>query len=169
MGPVARELSRGPWRAGLWRGEGPGPTHRAMTSLDDIYESFELLEDWSERYRFLIELGDELAPMDDALKTDGTKVKGCLSQVWMVGRRDGDVLRFVADSDAHIVRGLVALVLRMFDGKTPQDIVGFDVQGALARLGLDKHLSPGRSNGLHSMIKRIVGMAEAELASGASA
>jgi cysteine desulfuration protein SufE len=87
----------------------------------------------------------------------------------MVGRRDGDVLRFVADSDAHIVRGLVALVLRMFDGKRPQDILTFDVQGSLARLGLDKHLSPGRSNGLHSMIKRILGMAEAELASGASA
>ena len=152
----------------MWREPGSGSTPRAM-SLDDVYESFELLEDWSERYRFLIELGEELAPMDDAFKTDATKVKGCLSQVWVVGRREGDVMRFSADSDAHIVKGLVALVMRMFDGKSPAEIVAFDHRAVLARLGLDKHLSPGRSNGLHSMIKRIVALAEAELASGAHA
>ncbi|MCA9614051.1 MAG: SufE family protein [Sandaracinus sp.] len=140
-----------------------------MHSLDDVYESFELLEDWSERYRFLIELGEELTPMEDALKTDATKVKGCLSQVWVVGRREGDVMRFFADSDAHIVRGLVALVMRMYDGKSPAEIVGFDHQGVLVKLGLDKHLSPGRSNGLHSMIKRIVALAQVELANAPSA
>lgn len=133
-----------------------------MTTLDDVYETFELIEDWSERYRFLIELGGTLAPMDDAFKTDATKVKGCLSQVWLVGRREGDVMRFSADSDAHIVRGLVALVLLVYDGKTPAEIGATDHRPVLERLGLDKHLSPGRSNGLHAMIGRIKALAAAE-------
>ncbi|MBX3246668.1 MAG: SufE family protein [Myxococcales bacterium] len=133
-----------------------------MTTLDDVYETFELIEDWSERYRYLIELGGALPPMDDALKTDATKVKGCLSQVWLVGRREGDVMRFAADSDAHIVRGLVALVLLVYDGRTPGEIASIDHRLVLERLGLDKHLSPGRSNGLHAMIGRIKALAAAE-------
>ncbi len=125
------------------------------TTLDDVFETFELLDEWTERYGFLIELGEELPAMDDALKIKEHKVKGCLSQVWMVPRHEGDVMHFIADSDAHIVRGLVALVLLMFNGKTPNEVVALDPRPTLARLGLDKHLSPGRNNGLHSMIARM--------------
>ena len=131
------------------------------TTLDDVYESFALLDDWSDRYRFLIELGGELPPMPEELKVPEHKVRGCLSQVWLVGRREGDRLHFLADSDAHIVRGLVALVLLALGDKTPAEILQTDMQPILQRLGLDKHLSPGRSNGLHSMIERIKAIAAA--------
>lgn len=130
-----------------------------MTSLDEVYEVFEMLEDWTERYRYLIELGEELPPMPDALKTAEHKVKGCMSQVWLVPEHREGKLHFLADSDAHIVRGLVTLVLLVFNDKTPTEIADTDVQSVLDRLGLDKHLSPGRSNGLHSMIRRIRALA----------
>lgn len=130
-----------------------------MTTLDEVYEVFEMLDDWTERYRYLIELGEELPPMPEELKTTEHKVKGCMSQVWLVPERRGDTLHFLADSDAHIVRGLVTLVLLVFNDKTPNEIADVDVQSVLDRLGLDKHLSPGRSNGLHSMIKRIRALA----------
>lgn len=130
-----------------------------MTTLDEVYEVFEMLDDWTERYRYLIELGEELPPMPDELKIAEHKVKGCMSQVWLVPERRGDTLHFLADSDAHIVRGLVTLVLLVFNDKTPNEIADVDVQSVLDRLGLDKHLSPGRSNGLHSMIKRIRALA----------
>lgn len=131
-----------------------------MTTLEEVRDTFELIDDWTERYRFLIELGSELPPMPDALKTEETKVKGCLSQVWLVGTLEDGSLRLIADSDAHIVRGLVALVRMMFDGQTPETILETDPQPLLEELGLDKHLSPGRSNGLHSMLKRIRAIAE---------
>ncbi len=133
------------------------------TTLDEVYESFELLDDWSDRYRFLIELGNELPPMPEELKVPEHKVRGCLSQVWLVGKLEGDRLHFLADSDAHIVRGLVALVLLALGDKTPADIQAIDVGPILQRLGLDKHLSPGRSNGVHSMIERIKAIAAAHL------
>ncbi|MEM9072287.1 MAG: SufE family protein [Myxococcota bacterium] len=135
-----------------------------MTSLDEVKESFEFLDEWSDRYRFLIELGNELEPMPEALKVAEHKVKGCLSQVWLVGKRDGERLQFLADSDAHIVRGLVRLVLLMHGDKSPREILSVDANAVLEELGLDKHLSPGRSNGLHSMIKRIRAIAEAHAA-----
>jgi len=131
------------------------------TTLEEVRESFELLDEWTDRYGYIIELGGELPSMDEALKVDEHKVKGCLSQVWLVARRDGDRLRLLADSDAHIVRGLVAILLIAFDGKKPEEILAVDAKAILAELGLDQHLSPGRSNGLHSMIRRIRALAEA--------
>ena len=130
------------------------------TTLDDVRETFELLDDWTDRYRYIIELGGELPPMPEALKVDEHKVKGCMSQVWLVGTRDQGRLDFLADSDAHIVRGLVAIVLMIFSGKTASEIERVDANAVLAELGLDKHLSPGRSNGLHSMIRKIQVLAQ---------
>ena len=134
-----------------------------MQTLNDVRETFALLPDWTERYRYLIELGGELEPMPEELKVDQHKVKGCMSQVWLVGGV-GDArgtLSFLADSDAHIVRGLVALVLLMFQGRTPQEARDLDAKALLAEMELDQHLSPGRSNGLHSMIARIKAIASA--------
>ena len=134
------------------------------TSLDDVRDTFELLDDWSDRYGFLIELGGELPPYPEDLRDKAHKVKGCLSQVWLAAdTRDGH-LYFQADSDAHIVKGLVALVRLAFEGKTPSEVSAFDMDALLTELGLDKHLTPGRSNGLHSMIKRIRAYAAASVA-----
>ena len=133
-----------------------------MQTLDDVRETFAFLDDWTEKYRYLIELGAELPEMPDELKVDAHKVKGCMSQVWVVGStQDDGKLHFLADSDAHIVRGLVALVLMIFGGKTPAEVQALDAKAVLAELELDKHLSPGRSNGLHSMIGRIKQLASA--------
>jgi cysteine desulfuration protein SufE len=135
-----------------------------VQTLDDVRETFAFLDDWTEKYRYLIELGGELPPMPEELKVDEHKVKGCMSQVWLVGHVEDGKLQFLADSDAHIVRGLVALVLMIFGGKTPAEARDADVKAVLAELELDKHLSPGRSNGLHSMIKRIQSIATAAAA-----
>lgn len=126
-----------------------------VTSLDDVRDTFELLDDWGDRYAYLIELGGELSPYPEAFRDTDHKVKGCLSQVWLHSELKDGVLCLSADSDAHIVRGLVALVLLVFDRKTPAEIKAIDEKLILAELGLDKHLSPGRSNGLHAMIKSI--------------
>ena len=125
------------------------------TTLADIKDTFDLLDDWADRYAFLIELGDELPPFPDELRSKEHKVKGCMSQVWVVGSEEDGRMHYLADSDAHIVRGLVALVRLLFEGKSKAEVVAMDVNPVLAELGLDKHLSPGRSNGLHSMIKKI--------------
>ena len=133
----------------------------AMRSLEDILEEYEFL-DGDERYRLLIELGRELDAMPDALKTDATKVRGCMSQVWMVpGHPVGDASRFAfaADSDAHIVKGLIAVLGVLFSGKTPADIAAIDIDGSFKQLGLDQHLSPTRRNGLVSMVSKIKGYA----------
>tara|TARA_B100001750_G_scaffold238685_1_gene245574 strand:- start:384 stop:788 length:405 start_codon:yes stop_codon:yes gene_type:complete len=132
-----------------------------VQTLDDVRETFAFLDDWTEKYRYLIELGGELEPMPDELKVDEHKVKGCMSQVWLVGTVEDGRMQFLADSDAHIVRGLVALVLMIFGGKTPAEARDLDAKAVLAELDLDKHLSPGRSNGLHSMIGRIQSIATA--------
>ncbi|MFT5357735.1 MAG: cysteine desulfuration protein SufE [Polyangiales bacterium] len=125
------------------------------TNLNDVHDTFELIDDWSDRYAFLIEMGRELPPYPEELRDKAHKVKGCLSQVWLAAEtRDGHMY-FQADSDAHIVKGLVALVRLAFEGKTPSEVTDFDMDALLSKLGLDKHLTPGRSNGLHSMIKRI--------------
>jgi cysteine desulfuration protein SufE len=135
--------------------------------LDELVDNFELLDDWSERYRYIIELGRRLPPMDDALKTAESKVDGCMSQVWLVGRREADTgaLQFVADSDAHIVRGLIAILLVLFSGKSAEEILAIDPAVMFTRLGLDTHLSPGRSNGLMSMVRRVKTLAAHEGAS----
>lgn len=129
------------------------------TNFDDVEAEFEALDDWDDRYRVLIDLGRALPPMPDALKTEATKVRGCASQVWLYPTRDeaaGDGrLHFVADSDAAIVKGLVALVLLLVQDRTAADIDPAAIRARLDGLGLSKHLSSNRTQGLASMIARI--------------
>lgn len=123
--------------------------------LPELREHFELLDGWEERYRYLIDLGKQLAPMDDVLKNDVTKVNGCMSQVWMVARNDDGVLRFSGDSDAAIVRGLIAVLMIAYDGQTPAAILALDVGSVFDDLGLAQHVSMSRRNGFFSMVQRI--------------
>ncbi len=129
-------------------------------SLDEIIENFTYLDDWDDRYRYLIELGRTLEPLDEAAYNDVNKVRGCVSQVWLETRVSTDpagapVLTFKGDSDAHIVRGLVALVFAIYSGHTVESILATDAQNLFKTLGLSAHLTPQRSNGLRSMIERI--------------
>lgn len=141
------------------------------TNLDDILANFELLDEWDDRYRYLIELGRELEPFPEAARTEANKVRGCASQVWLDTRvragAGGDIrLDFRGDSDAHIVRGLVALTIAACSGRKAADIVETDVFGLFEKLGLAAHLTPQRSNGVRSMIERI--RADARQAMGAA-
>ncbi|MEO0797789.1 MAG: SufE family protein [Pseudomonadota bacterium] len=133
-------------------------------AFDEIRENFELLDEWEDRYRYLIELGRELPPLEPALKTDATKVRGCASQVWMISQRDDAAgeprLTFQGESDAHIVQGLIAVLLAIHSGQTAQEILDTDTLARFQDIGLKDHLTPQRSNGLASMITRI--RAEAE-------
>lgn len=130
--------------------------------LDELAEEFDLLGDWEERYRHVIDLGRTLEPLSDEERSEANRVRGCASQVWLVTEPGADGrLKFRGDSDAHIVRGLIALLLRLFSGRTPQEIAGFDAKAAFARLGLTGALSSQRSNGLASMAERIHRDAEA--------
>ena len=125
-------------------------------SLEDLAAEFEMLDDWEERYRYVIELGRDLAPLDDAERSDANKVRGCASQVWLVTEPQADgALKFRGDSDAHIVRGLIAILLRLYSGQMPQSIRAFDIKSAVDRLGLSGALSSQRSNGLAAMATRI--------------
>jgi cysteine desulfuration protein SufE len=125
-------------------------------SLDDLSAEFDILGDWEERYRYVIDLGRELAPLAESERSDANKVRGCASQVWLVTEPQADrTVRFRGDSDAHIVRGLIAILLRLFSGRRPADIVAFDAKAAFERLGLTGALSSQRSNGLFSMVERI--------------
>jgi cysteine desulfuration protein SufE len=139
-----------------------------MTStIDTIRQDFSFLDEWEERYRYIIDLGAELEPYPEEFRDDVHKVPGCVSQVWLHVERDaGDdpVLRFRGDSDAHIVRGLVAIVLALYSGRRASEIVGIDAEATLRALGLDEHLTPQRANGLRSMVKRIKRDAEESLA-----
>jgi cysteine desulfuration protein SufE len=130
--------------------------------LTELADEFDLLEDWEERYRYVIELGRDLSPLSDAERTETNKVRGCASQVWLVTepQADGTVV-FRGDSDAHIVRGLIAVLLRLLSGRRPADLLAFDSKAAFDRLGLSGHLSAQRSNGLASMVARIRRDAEA--------
>lgn len=124
--------------------------------LDDLDAEFEMLGDWEERYRHVIDLGRSLSPLSDEERSDHNKVRGCASQVWLVSEtQEGQRMTFRGDSDAHIVRGLVALVLRLYSGRTPQEILAFDAHKAFDRLGLSGALSSQRSNGLNAMVERI--------------
>lgn len=138
------------------------------TSLDEILETFDFLDDWEDRYKYLIDLGKELPGLPEDEKNDANKVRGCVSQVWLVteiGRSEtGEpVITYRGDSDALIVQGLVAVVLALYSGKTAKDILGTDVDGIFAKLGLKEHLTPQRSNGLKSMVGRIQSDARATL------
>lgn len=127
-------------------------------SLETIQSDFELLDDWEDRYRYIIDLGRDLAPLSEAEKNEVTKVPGCVSQVWLVTSHASEVdpiIEFKGESDAHIVRGLVALVLAIYTNKHATEIMNIDAMAILKSLGLDQHLSPQRSNGLKAMIDRI--------------
>ena len=136
------------------------PDVRTATRLDEIVENFNYLDEWEDRYRYLIELGRGLEPLDDAAHNDGNKVRGCASQVWLVTRVSTDhsgspVFHLKGDSDAHIVRGLVALLLALYSGQTASQILAIDARGLFESLGLSTHLTPQRSNGVRSMVERI--------------
>ncbi|HEX7759920.1 MAG TPA: SufE family protein [Caulobacteraceae bacterium] len=131
-------------------------TDTIQRALDDLEMEFDLLGDWEERYRYVIDLGRELAPLSAEERTDANKVRGCASQVWLVTQPgEGASLSFRGDSDAHIVRGLIAILLRLYSGRRAQDIVAFDAKAAFEKLGLTGALSAQRSNGLFSMVERI--------------
>ena len=124
--------------------------------LEDLAAEFDVLGDWEERYRYVIDLGRDLAPLTDAERSDANKVRGCASQVWLVTEPKADrTLRFRGDSDAHIVRGLIAILLRLYSGRSPAEISAFDAHAAFEKLGLSGALSAQRSNGLASMVARI--------------
>ncbi len=125
-------------------------------ALGRLSEDFELLGDWEQRYRYVIDLGRSLPPLDQTQYIDANKVRGCASQVWLVASRDVDgSVTFRGDSDAHIVRGLIAILLELFSGRAPAEILDFDARAAFASLGLTGALSAQRSNGLFAMVERI--------------
>jgi cysteine desulfuration protein SufE len=134
---------------------------RGIFSFDEILADFQLLDDWEDRYRYVIELGRKLEPLPDEERSPANKVQGCVSQVWLSTHVDksGGVprLTFVGDSDAHIVRGLIAILFALYSGKTAEEIVRIDAAERLGLLHLKEHLTPQRSNGLMAMVKRIRG------------
>lgn len=131
----------------------------ATQRFEDIAADFEFLEDWEDRYRYVIDLGKAMTPLSEALRVPATKVEGCASQVWIVPRLDGEGAAarfdFVGDSDAMIVRGLICVLHALYSGLGPEDVVKVDAPAELGRLGLDQHLSAQRSNGLKAMVGRI--------------
>jgi len=142
-------------------------TETAAAALDDLAEEFQLFDDWEDRYRYIIDLGRALAPLSEHEHSDENKVRGCASQVWLVTEPGpGGTLIFRGDSDAHIVRGLIAILLRLYSGRTPAEIMAVDANGAYERLGLAGALTAQRSNGLFSMVERIRRDAGAALAVG---
>jgi cysteine desulfuration protein SufE len=142
-----------------------------MADIGDIIDNFSVLDDWDDRYRYLIELGRELPPLAETAHNDANKVQGCASQVWLDTKvrpngASGPVLTFAGDSDAHIVRGLIAILFAIYSGKAAKDILGSDALALFERLGLREHLTPQRSNGFRSMVERIRSDALAALATG---
>lgn len=130
-----------------------------MPTIDEIRENFDLLEDWDDRYRYVIELGRTLEPMPEAEHSAANKVQGCASQVWLsrkLARNGGEpVLSYLGDSDAHIVRGLIAILLTLYSGRTPKEILSTDALAVFDEFGFREHLTPQRSNGLRAMVERI--------------
>lgn len=136
------------------------PGVRTAATLDEIVENFDYLDDWEDRYRYLIELGRGLEPLGEAGHNESNKVRGCASQVWLESRvvkneLGPPVLYLRGDSDAHIVRGLVAVLLTLFSGQTASRILTADAEGLFEKLGLSTHLTPQRSNGVRAMVERI--------------
>lgn len=131
----------------------------AVPGFDDLVDDFELFDDWEERYRYVIELGKQMPEFPEALKTDSTLVDGCVSRVWLDEHVDGQgpdaVIEFAGDSDAFIVKGLIAVLKSLYSGRTARSILDIDASEQLARLDLSAHLSPQRSNGLNAMVSRI--------------
>ncbi|HEY2248828.1 MAG TPA: SufE family protein [Bradyrhizobium sp.] len=140
-----------------------------MTDIDEIRDNFALLDEWDDRYRYVIELGRTLEPMPEAEHSSDNKVQGCASQVWLskkVDRGSGKepVLKYLGDSDAHIVRGLIAILLTLYSGRTPKQILSTDAIGVFDEFGFRDHLTPQRSNGLRAMVERIRADARGALA-----
>jgi len=144
-----------------------GEAFGAMT-IDEIRENFDVLDDWDDRYRYVIELGRTLTPLPEDERNAANKVQGCVSQVWLSTRTtqgaNGPVLEFIGDSDAHIVRGLIAILLALVSGKTAREILATDALAVFDELGFREHLTPQRSNGLRAMIERVRADARAALA-----
>jgi cysteine desulfuration protein SufE len=142
------------------------PSPKTRPTIDQIIDNFSLLDEWDDRYRYVIELGRDLCPLTEQDRTDANKVQGCASRVWLatiVRPGDGPVLDFTGDSDAHIVRGLVALAIALFSGRPAEAILATDANRLFDDLGLVAHLSPQRSNGVRSMVERIKAEARAAL------
>lgn len=127
---------------------------------EELIERFSIFDDWEERYAYLIELGRKL-DLDDAHKTETNRVRGCVSQVWLIHEQRGDVIHFEADSDAFIVKGLVAVLLHLYSDRTPDEILAVPIEEIFEELGLSSHLTPSRRNGFFSMVGRIRAVAEA--------
>ena len=143
-----------------------------MTAIDEIVENFTLLDEWDDRYRYVIELGRTLPPLAESAHTETNKVQGCASQVWLLTHvkpdgAAGPVLTFEGDSDAHIVRGLVAILFALYSGKRAREILATDALALFDRIGLRENLTPQRSNGLRSMVERIRAEANAALVTAA--
>jgi cysteine desulfuration protein SufE len=131
-----------------------------MMTIDEIRDNFALLEEWDDRYRYVIELGRTLVPMPEAEHSAANKVQGCASQVWLarkIERNEADEprLKYLGDSDAHIVRGLIAILLTLYSGRTPREILATDAIAVFDEFGFREHLTPQRSNGLRAMVERI--------------
>ncbi len=136
------------------------PFGRSITS-DDIIDTLGFFDSWEERYKYIIDLGKELPPMPEAKKDEAHLVRGCQSQVWIDAQQEGDAIWLDVDSDAFIVKGLLGVVLAAYNGKSPSDILAFDVEAYFDALGLLKHLSPTRGNGLKAMVNKIQTIASA--------
>jgi len=138
-------------------------TNKLPENITELISDFDFLDNWEDRYMHVIDMGKSLPDLEPALKTEATKVKGCVSQVWLISSVEGKTdptLTFKGDSDAHIVKGLVAIVLEIFSGRKASEILHLDAKSILHKLGLSEHLSPQRSNGLQAMISRIKAEAE---------
>ena len=135
----------------------------ATERFEEIFEDFEFIDEWEDRYRYVIDLGKKMPEMDEAHKIAETKVLGCASQVWIMPDLSGDVIRFTGDSDAMIVRGLIAVLHALYDGLPYKDALEVDALKEMGRLGLDQHLSAQRSNGLRAMIERLRLIAEKQV------
>jgi cysteine desulfuration protein SufE len=143
-----------------------------MTDIAEIIDDFSILDDWDDRYRYVIELGRKLPPLAPSAHNDANKVQGCASQVWLETHvrpngADGPVLIFAGDSDAHLVRGLIAILFAIFSGKHAKEILAADALSLFEQMGLREHLTPQRSNGFRSMVERIRSEAQAALAGAA--
>ena len=134
-----------------------------MTTTDDIIDTLSFFDSWEDRYRYMIDLGKSLPQIPEKLRTNDRLVPGCQSQVWIEAKLDNDKFEFLVDSDAHIVRGLLAIVMAAYNHRSPQDILDFDIDTYFNQLDLVKHLSPTRGNGLLAMVEKIKQLASAKI------
>lgn len=139
----------------------------SMTAMDpeELIDNFELLGSWEERYQYLIELGKELPPLSEAERSEANRVRGCMSQVWLVADEDPEKLVFRGDSDAHIVRGLIALLRMLMSGRSPEEVQSMDIGDIFSRLGLENQITANRRNGFYAMVERIRALAAERAAS----